>query len=71
MTQTEFPGDWRYSEEQMKVRQNALRILKAEFFNGRNERAIYECADEWSSKQVTTNGIVSYFKAYFKGKLSK
>ena len=71
MTPTEFPGDWRYSEEQMKVRQNALKILKAEFFNGRNERAIYECADEWSSKQVTTNGIVSYFKAYFKGKLSK
>ena len=26
---------------------------------------IYECADDWCSKQVTTNGIVSYFKAYY------
>ncbi len=71
MIQTEFPGDWRYSEDQMLVRQNALRILKAKFYNGKNERAIYECADEWSAKQVTTNGIVDYFKAYFKGNLSK
>lgn len=71
MTPTENPGDWRYSPEQMKVRQNALKILKAEFFNGKNERAIYECADEWVGKQVTTNGIVKYFEAYFSGKLSK
>ena len=28
-------------------------------------RAIYECADDWCSKQVTTNGLAGYFKAYY------
>ena len=30
-----------------------------------SNQTIYECADDWCSKQVTTNGIVSYFKAYY------
>ena len=37
----------------------------AEFGNTHSNKAIYECADDWCSKQVTTNGIISYFKAYY------
>ena len=29
---------------------------------------IDECSREWSEKQVTTNGIVKYYSAYFMGK---
>ena len=28
-------------------------------------RDIYECAEEWTHKYETSNGIVDYFKAYF------
>ncbi len=34
-------------------------------FPKHRSKYIYECADDWCSKQVTTNGIVSYFKAYY------
>jgi len=27
--------------------------------------SFYKCADEWIEKQVTSAGIVSYFKAYY------
>ena len=31
-----------------------------------NENAtIYNCCDDWIDKQVSTNGIVDYFKAYY------
>ena len=36
----------------------------SEFGSTHPNKAIYECADDWCSKQVTTNGLVSYFKAY-------
>ncbi len=26
---------------------------------------IYNCCDDWIEKQVTTNGIVDYFQAYY------
>jgi len=48
-----------------QTRQYALSILMKEFGNTHTNRAIYECADDWCSKQVTTNGIVSYFRAYY------
>jgi len=48
-------------EDQVSVRQRALTILFKKFGN---HQSIYECADEWVSKQVTTNGIVDYYKAY-------
>ena len=57
---------WRYTEPQMKLRQEALTILLKNFGDGEYpNRSIYECADEWCSKQATTSGLVSYFKAYY------
>ena len=37
----------------------------SEFGQTHPNKAIYECADEWCSKQVTTAGLVSYFRAYY------
>jgi hypothetical protein len=48
----------------LELRQNVLKILMSNFPNTPN-RYIYECANEWCGKQVVTNGIVSYFKAYY------
>ncbi len=53
------------SEEQISLRQQAVRILYKKFGN---DQTIYDCSDEWVSKQVTTNGIVDYYKAYFSAK---
>tara|TARA_B100001093_G_C26662397_1_gene942451 strand:+ start:455 stop:649 length:195 start_codon:yes stop_codon:yes gene_type:complete len=49
--------------EKMKQRVDALKILMAQF--GSNPHLVYECTDDWLSKQVTNNGLVSYFKAYY------
>ena len=49
-------------EDQVSLRQRALAILYKKYGN---HQSIYECADEWVLKQVTTNGIVDYYKAYF------
>ena len=53
------------TEEQLKLRERVLIILLKEFSSEKNNRAIYACADEWSKKQVSTNGLVSYYKAYY------
>ena len=52
-------------EDQVSLRQRALAILFKKFGN---HPSIYECADDWVAKQVTTNGIVDYYKAYFSAK---
>jgi len=51
-------------EEERKValREQVVQILYRQFGN-RDD--IYECADEWVGKQVTSAGIVSYYKAYY------
>ena len=49
--------------DKMKLRAEALKILMAQF--GSDGKSVYECADEWIEKQVTSAGIVSYFKAYY------
>ena len=54
------------TEQELKVRERALLILLKEFGGERNNRAIYACADECCKQQVTTNGLVSYYKAYYK-----
>ena len=51
--------------DQVGLRQQAVKILYKKF--GNNQK-IYECADEWCSKQSTTSGIVDYYKAYFGSK---
>ena len=48
-----------------QIRQQTLTLLLKTFGNTHTNRAIYECADDWCSKQVTTNGLVSYFRAYY------
>ena len=56
------------SEEQFKLRQDSLRLLMANFGSTNPAQSIYECAHEWSSKQVTTSGLVNYYKAYYNAK---
>ena len=53
------------SLEKYELRQYTLNILMSEFGSTHSNKDIYECADEWCSKQVTTNGLVSYFRAYY------
>ena len=50
------------TEEELKLREETLKILLKNF---NNMKAIYECADDWCSKQSTTSGLVSYYKAYY------
>ena len=57
------------TEEQLDLRQQTLLILFKNFGSGDySNQSIYECADDWCSKQSTTNGLVSYFKAYYTSK---
>jgi len=49
-------------EQQINLKQEVITILYKQFGN-RDD--IYECADEWSRKQVLSNGVVSYYKAYY------
>ncbi len=53
------------TEEKLKLRERALLILLKEFGGEKNNQAIYRCADDWCEQQVTTNGLVSYYKAYY------
>ena len=53
------------TENQLKLRSYVLKVLLHEFGNTHSNKLIYECADDWCSKQVTANGIISYFKAYY------
>jgi len=52
-------------DAKLKLRQEVLKILMSKYGNSTYNRAIYECADDWCSKQVTTNGLAGYFKAYY------
>ena len=54
-----------YTEAELDLRQQALLILFKNFCNTHPNKSIYECAEEWSNKQATTSGLVSYFKAYY------
>tara|TARA_A100000164_G_C21783169_1_gene712039 strand:- start:542 stop:778 length:237 start_codon:yes stop_codon:yes gene_type:complete len=53
------------SNEKLKLRQQVLLILLSKYGNSTySNNAIYECADDWCSKQVTANGVLSHFEAY-------
>ena len=45
--------------------EQSKKILKAKYPDGEH---IDECSKEWVEKQVTTNGIVKYYSAYFSNK---
>ena len=57
----------KYTEEQMKLRQEVLKILFKKFGNGSySNRSIYECADEWIDKgHKISSGVVKYYGAYY------
>jgi len=57
----------KYTEEQMKLRQEVLKILFKKFGNGSySNRSIYECADEWIDKgHKISSGVVKYYDAYY------
>ena len=58
-----------YSEEQLKLRQQCLSILLKSYEitteSKYSLRDIYECAEEWTHKYKTSNGVVDYFKTNF------
>ena len=57
------------TEAELDLRQKALLILFKNFGTGDySNQSIYECADDWCSKQSSTNGLVSYYKAYYTSK---
>ena len=59
-------NDSEYTEEHLDLRQQVLVILFKKFGKGLySSKSVYECADDWCSKQVTTNGLVNYYKAYY------
>ena len=47
-----------YSDEKMKLRKEVLKILMSKYGHENNNRAIYECADEWVNKYVISAGVV-------------
>ena len=51
-----------YSEQKMKLRRDSLSILLKKFDDN---TSIYECADDWVSKQVSTAGLIKYYEAYY------
>ena len=54
------------TEEQLDLRQQVLLILFKNYGKGDySNQSIYECADDWCSKQVTTAGLVKYYEAYY------
>ena len=55
-----------YTEEKLEFRQQVLLILFKNFGTGDySNQSIYECADDWCGKQVTTAGLVKYYEAYY------
>ena len=65
--------DWRYSDQKMKVREQALKVLLAKFGPALergtpkySNQSIYECAQDWVSQgNMHTAGIVKYYEAYY------
>ena len=67
-------NDWRYNEDKMKVRQQALFILNEKYGKDLDttrkskytNQSIYECAHDWVSQgNVSCSGITKYYEAYY------
>ena len=76
-TTDEVVNDWRYSEQKLKVRQQALFILNSKYGKDLDQsrkskytsKSIYECAHDWVSQgNVNCNGITKYYEAYYHAK---
>ena len=61
----------KYSAAKMKLRKDVLKILLSKFGHEGNNKAIYECADEWVEKYVISAGVVDYFNAYKQSFINK
>ena len=67
----EVPMSTKYSENQLKLRREVLKILMSKYGHENNNRAIYECADEWVEKYVISAGVVDYYNAYKQSFINK
>tara|TARA_B100001079_G_scaffold33760_1_gene25546 strand:+ start:331 stop:540 length:210 start_codon:yes stop_codon:yes gene_type:complete len=61
----------KYTENQMKLRREVLTILLKKYSHENNNKAIYECADEWVEKYVLSAGVVDYYNAYRQSFINK
>ena len=61
----------KYSPQQLKLRREVLKILTSKYGHENNNRAIYECADEWVEKYVISAGVVDYYNAYKQSFINK
>ena len=61
----------KYSPQQLKLRREVLIILMSKYGHENNNRAIYECADEWVEKYVISAGVVDYYNAYKQSFINK
>lgn len=65
--------DWLYSENKLKLRESALKVLLTKYDSQLKEslpeytnQSMYECSHDWVSQgNVNTNGIIKYFEAYY------
>ena len=66
--------DWRYSDERLKLRSQALNLLLTRFGSELNthgesvhsNQSIYECVHDWVSQgNMNTFGLVKYYQAYY------
>ena len=65
--------DWRYGDQKMKVREQALKVLLSKFGSELEKgtpkyssQSVYECAQDWVSQgNMHTAGIVKYYEAYY------
>ena len=66
--------DWRYSDERMKLREQALNLLLTRFGKellesgepAYSNQSIYECVHDWVSQgNMNTFGLVKYYQAYY------
>ena len=65
--------DWRYSDDKMKVRDQALKVLLSKFGHQMegvlpkySNQSIYECAHDWVSQgNSTTFGLSEYYEVHY------
>ena len=60
-----------YFPEKLTIRQEVLKILMSKYGHEGNNKAIYECADEWVEKYVISAGVVDYYNAYKQSFINK
>ena len=72
----DYSDDWRYSEERLELRGDALKTLLSNFGAPLDSRgrplysmeSMVECAHDWVSQgHPTPSGIVAYYQAYYRG----